>query len=64
MGSPANENVGFMAYNALAGGVLTGKYLQVPRLVAAAAPMRLEPNRSEPTCRVDAPEPGLSPSPR
>eukprot|EP00873_Tetraselmis_striata_P024668 jgi/Tetstr1/444932/TSEL_032750.t1 len=28
--SPVNENVGFMAYNALAGGVLTGKYLKVP----------------------------------
>lgn len=24
--SPFNENVGFMAYNALAGGMLTGKY--------------------------------------
>ena len=24
--SPYNENVGFMAYNALAGGMLTGKY--------------------------------------
>ena len=23
-----NENVGFMAYNVLAGGVLTGKYLK------------------------------------
>lgn len=28
--SPFNENVGFMAYNALAGGMLTGKYLDVP----------------------------------
>jgi aryl-alcohol dehydrogenase-like predicted oxidoreductase len=28
--SPYNENVGFMSYNALAGGMLTGKYLQVP----------------------------------
>eukprot|EP00193_Tetraselmis_chui_P019428 CAMPEP_0177794500 /NCGR_PEP_ID=MMETSP0491_2-20121128/25685_1 /TAXON_ID=63592 /ORGANISM="Tetraselmis chuii, Strain PLY429" /LENGTH=468 /DNA_ID=CAMNT_0019317173 /DNA_START=373 /DNA_END=1779 /DNA_ORIENTATION=- len=28
--SPVNENVGFMAYNALAGGVLTGKYMDVP----------------------------------
>ena len=27
--SPVHENVGFMAYNVLAGGVLTGKYLQV-----------------------------------
>jgi aryl-alcohol dehydrogenase-like predicted oxidoreductase len=29
-GSPFNENVGFMAYNALAGGMLTGKYMDVP----------------------------------
>ncbi|GKY91681.1 hypothetical protein MPSEU_000139900 [Mayamaea pseudoterrestris] len=28
--SPYNENVGFMAYNALAGGMLTGKYIDVP----------------------------------
>jgi aryl-alcohol dehydrogenase-like predicted oxidoreductase len=28
--SPYNENVGFMSYNALAGGMLTGKYLTVP----------------------------------
>lgn len=28
--SPIHENVGFMSYNALAGGVLTGKYLQGP----------------------------------
>ena len=28
--SPFNENVGFMAYNALAGGMLTGKYIDVP----------------------------------
>lgn len=29
-GSPMNENVGFMGYNLLAGGVLTGKYLSGP----------------------------------
>jgi len=28
--SSFNENVGFMAYNALAGGMLTGKYMDVP----------------------------------
>jgi aryl-alcohol dehydrogenase-like predicted oxidoreductase len=28
--SPFNENVGFMAYNALAGGMLTGKYMSTP----------------------------------
>lgn len=31
--SPVHENVGFMAYNVLAGGVLTGKYLQTPAAV-------------------------------
>lgn len=28
--SPFNENVGFMSYNALAGGMLTGKYMGIP----------------------------------
>ena len=28
--SPYNENVGFMSYNALAGGMLTGKYMDEP----------------------------------
>lgn len=28
--SPYNENCGFMSYNALAGGMLTGKYMEVP----------------------------------
>jgi aryl-alcohol dehydrogenase-like predicted oxidoreductase len=28
--SPYNENVGFMSYNALAGGMLTGKYMGIP----------------------------------
>lgn len=28
--SPFNENTGFMAYNALAGGMLTGKYMDIP----------------------------------
>ena len=31
--SPVHENVGFMAYNTLAGGVLTGKYLNQPAAV-------------------------------
>jgi aryl-alcohol dehydrogenase-like predicted oxidoreductase len=31
--SPFNENVGFMSYNALAGGMLTGKYLDIPAAV-------------------------------
>ena len=28
--SPYNENAGFMAYSVLAGGMLTGKYIDVP----------------------------------
>jgi hypothetical protein len=28
--APVNENVGFLAYNVLGGGVLTGKYLDSP----------------------------------
>lgn len=39
--SPTNENVGFMAYNALAGGVLTGKYLDVPAAVDNARDPKL-----------------------
>ena len=31
--SPYNENVGFMSYNALAGGMLTGKYMDKPAAV-------------------------------
>jgi aryl-alcohol dehydrogenase-like predicted oxidoreductase len=31
--SPYNENVGFMAYNALAGGMLTGKYINKPAAI-------------------------------
>lgn len=38
--SPYNENVGFMAYNALAGGMLTGKYLDIPAALD-------NPNRSQ-----------------
>ena len=40
--SPYNENVGFMAYNALAGGMLTGKYMDVP---AAVDDLELKGNR-------------------
>ena len=31
--SPYNENVGFMAYNALAGGMLSGKYINKPAAI-------------------------------
>lgn len=32
--SPINENVGFLAYNTLAGGMLTGKYIEKPEFAA------------------------------
>ena len=41
--SPVHENVGFMAYNVLAGGVLTGKYLDV----AAAVDNPQDPDLAE-----------------
>ena len=41
--SPYNENVGFMAYNALAGGMLTGKYMDVP---AALDDLEEGPNKN------------------
>jgi len=51
--SPVNENAGFMAYNALAGGVLTGKYLDVP--AAVDDPQREQARRSfeQPRGRMD-----------
>ncbi|CAJ1421721.1 unnamed protein product [Effrenium voratum] len=48
MCSPYNEDVGFMGYNVLAGGMLTGKYLEVP-----AAPD--EPNPVARLARTAAP---------
>jgi aryl-alcohol dehydrogenase-like predicted oxidoreductase len=47
--SPVHENVGFMAYNALAGGVLTGKYLKEP----AAADERSSKFLDRPRGRMD-----------
>merc|ERR1712193_305026 len=47
--SPVNENVGFMAYNALAGGVLTGKYLDLP----AAVDVPSSKFREQPRGRMD-----------
>lgn len=38
MSSPYNEDVGFMAYNVLAGGMLTGKYLEESAAVDQPAP--------------------------
>jgi len=52
--SPFNENVGFMAYNALAGGMLTGKYLQVPAaLDDATDPGRALKSIQKPRGRMD-----------
>lgn len=55
--SPYNENVGFMSYNALAGGMLTGKYMQIPAalddLVAGNKRTRGETNLRQPRGRMD-----------
>ena len=51
--SPANENVGFMAYNALAGGVLTGKYLETPAAVDDSNPESARRSFDKPRGRMD-----------
>mmetsp|Transcript_119045 Transcript_119045/g.206731 ORF Transcript_119045/g.206731 Transcript_119045/m.206731 type:complete len:328 (-) Transcript_119045:30-1013(-) len=51
--SPVNENVGFMAYNALAGGVLTGKYIDQPAAVDDPDKARREKNLANPRGRMD-----------
>jgi len=52
--SKYNENVGFMAYNALAGGMLTGKYMQVPAAFDDLANKeRAMKSLSEPRGRMD-----------
>mmetsp|Transcript_12429 Transcript_12429/g.24762 ORF Transcript_12429/g.24762 Transcript_12429/m.24762 type:complete len:494 (+) Transcript_12429:62-1543(+) len=51
--SPYNENVGFMSYNALAGGVLTGKYSTVPAAVDDPDRARGEANLRSPRGRMD-----------
>jgi len=51
--APWNENVGFMAYNALAGGVLTGKYLDVPAAVDDPDKERALANTMKPRGRMD-----------
>mmetsp|Transcript_43744 Transcript_43744/g.81786 ORF Transcript_43744/g.81786 Transcript_43744/m.81786 type:complete len:519 (-) Transcript_43744:427-1983(-) len=51
--SPFNENVGFMAYNALAGGVLTGKYLDVPAVPDDDNLDRARQNYGAPRGRMD-----------
>ena len=51
--SPLHENTGFMAYNVLAGGVLTGKYLDVPAATDDADRTRGMANRVKPRGRMD-----------
>ena len=51
--SPFNENVGFMAYNALAGGMLTGKYMDVPAALDDADRSRATTSLSNPRGRMD-----------
>jgi aryl-alcohol dehydrogenase-like predicted oxidoreductase len=51
--SPFNENVGFMSYNALAGGVLTGKYIDVPAAVDDKDQDRAQQVMKNPRGRMD-----------
>jgi len=53
--SPLHENTGFMAYNALAGGVLTGKYLDRPASVDDPNPESRAASREAPRGRMDSP---------
>jgi aryl-alcohol dehydrogenase-like predicted oxidoreductase len=51
--SPVHENVGFMAYNTLAGGVLTGKYLETPAAVDLTDPAAARRAFEHPRGRMD-----------
>jgi len=51
--APWNEDVGFMAYNTLAGGMLTGKYLDVPAAADDADRARALANAKQPRGRMD-----------
>ena len=51
--SPYNENVGFISCNALAGGVLTGKYSTVPTVVNNSDRALAEANLRSPRGRMD-----------
>ncbi|KAL1514925.1 hypothetical protein AB1Y20_004004 [Prymnesium parvum] len=51
--SPLHENVGFMAYNILAGGVLTGKYLGSPAAVDDADEASARRKMAAPRGRMD-----------
>ena len=51
--APWNENIGFMGYNALAGGVLTGKYLEVPAATDDSNRVRSMASSLQPRGRMD-----------
>jgi hypothetical protein len=51
--SPFNENVGFMAYNALAGGMLTGKYVDIPAALDDPDRKRGSVSLAQPRGRMD-----------
>mmetsp|Transcript_10975 Transcript_10975/g.17600 ORF Transcript_10975/g.17600 Transcript_10975/m.17600 type:complete len:187 (-) Transcript_10975:215-775(-) len=51
--SPFWENTGFMAYNALAGGMLTGKYLEVPAALDDSNRARAMTSLEKPRGRMD-----------
>jgi aryl-alcohol dehydrogenase-like predicted oxidoreductase len=51
--APWNEDVGFMAYNMLAGGVLTGKYLEVPAAPDDEDRARAQQSARQPRGRMD-----------
>lgn len=53
MMSPYNENVGFLAYNVLAGGVLTGKYLEEAASVDQSNPAKAMQYAMQPRGRMD-----------
>lgn len=51
--SPFNENVGFMSYNALAGGMLTGKYMEIPAALDDLSRDRAIQSLQKPRGRMD-----------
>lgn len=51
--SPIHENVGFMAYNALAGGMLTGKYMDKPAALDSPSEDAAEKLMKNPRGRMD-----------
>eukprot|EP00965_Chrysotila_dentata_P193511 6175815-Pleurochrysis_carterae.AAC.3 len=56
--APVHENVGFFAYNVLAGGMLTGKYMQTPAAVDDTQPESARRSLANPRrARARAPRP-------